>query len=88
MTIREAANALREKRVSPVELAGAAISRIERLDSKLHAFITVTAEYAMMRARQAEADETREGADKAFKAVVSSKPAASRSHPSGKRGSS
>jgi aspartyl-tRNA(Asn)/glutamyl-tRNA(Gln) amidotransferase subunit A len=56
VTIREAANALREKRVSPVELAGAAISRIERLDSKLHAFITVTAEYAMMRARQAEAE--------------------------------
>lgn len=56
MTIREAANALREKRVSPVELTGAAISRIERLNSKLHAFITVTAEYAMTRARQAEAE--------------------------------
>jgi aspartyl-tRNA(Asn)/glutamyl-tRNA(Gln) amidotransferase subunit A len=56
VTIREAANALREKRVSPVELAGAAISRIERLNSKLHAFITVTAEYAMIRARQAESE--------------------------------
>jgi aspartyl-tRNA(Asn)/glutamyl-tRNA(Gln) amidotransferase subunit A len=56
VTIREAANALREKRVSPVELAGAAISRIERLNSKVHAFITVTAEYAMIRARQAESE--------------------------------
>jgi aspartyl-tRNA(Asn)/glutamyl-tRNA(Gln) amidotransferase subunit A len=56
VTIREAANALREKRVSPVELTGAAISRIERLNSKLHAFITVTAEYAMARARKAESE--------------------------------
>jgi aspartyl-tRNA(Asn)/glutamyl-tRNA(Gln) amidotransferase subunit A len=56
VTIREAANALREKRVSPVELASAAISRIDRLNAKLRAFITVTAEYAMMRARQAETE--------------------------------
>lgn len=56
MTIREAANALREKRVSPVELTTAAISRIDRLNSKLHAFITITAEYAMIRARQAESE--------------------------------
>lgn len=56
MTIREAANALREKRISPVELTTAAISRIDRLNAKLRAFITVTAEYAMIRARQAESE--------------------------------
>ena len=56
MTIREAASAIRDKRVSPVELAGAAISRIGRLDSTLRAFITVTADYAMMRARLAETE--------------------------------
>jgi aspartyl-tRNA(Asn)/glutamyl-tRNA(Gln) amidotransferase subunit A len=56
VTIREAADAIRDKRVSPVELAGAAISRIGRLDSTLRAFITVTADYAMTRARQAETE--------------------------------
>ncbi len=54
MTIREAAQALREKRISPVELTETAIARIERLDSTLHAFITVTADHARRRARQAE----------------------------------
>jgi len=56
VTIREAAFALREKRVSPVELAAMAIARIDRLNSSLSAFITITADYAMMRARQAETE--------------------------------
>ena len=56
MTIREAADAVREKRVSPVELATAALSRVERLNPSLNAFITVTADYAMERARAAEAE--------------------------------
>ncbi len=56
MTIREAARALREKRVSPVELIAKAIARVDRLNSSLCAFITITADYAMMRARQAETE--------------------------------
>jgi aspartyl-tRNA(Asn)/glutamyl-tRNA(Gln) amidotransferase subunit A len=56
VTIGEAASAVRDKRVSPVELVTAAISRIGRLDSTLRAFITVTADYAMMRASQAETE--------------------------------
>jgi aspartyl-tRNA(Asn)/glutamyl-tRNA(Gln) amidotransferase subunit A len=56
VTICEAADALRSKRVSPVELTSAAISRIDRLNSTLRAFITVTAEYAMLRAREAESE--------------------------------
>jgi hypothetical protein len=39
-------------------------------------------------AREAEADETESGADGAFKKVVSPKPAAGRSRPSGKQSSS
>jgi len=39
-------------------------------------------------ARKAEVDETEEGADRAFKKVVSSKPTASRPRPSGKQASS
>ena len=56
MTIREAAAAIRDKRASPVELATAAISRIDRLNPTLRTFITVTAEYALQRARQAETE--------------------------------
>jgi aspartyl-tRNA(Asn)/glutamyl-tRNA(Gln) amidotransferase subunit A len=56
VTIREAADALREKRLSPVELTSSAIARINRLNPSLRAFITITADYAMMRARQAETE--------------------------------
>ena len=56
MTIREAADALRARRVSAVELAAAANARISRLNSKLNAFITVTAEHAGEEARQADAE--------------------------------
>jgi aspartyl-tRNA(Asn)/glutamyl-tRNA(Gln) amidotransferase subunit A len=56
VTIREAARALREKRVSPVELTAKALARIDRLNSSLAAFITITADYATMRARQAETE--------------------------------
>ena len=56
MTIREAADALRARRVSAVELAAAAHARISRLNSRLNAFITVTAEQAREEARQADAE--------------------------------
>jgi aspartyl-tRNA(Asn)/glutamyl-tRNA(Gln) amidotransferase subunit A len=63
VTIGEAAAALREKRVSPVELTSTAIARINRLNPSLQAFITITADYAMRRARQAE-DELGSGRDR------------------------
>ena len=56
MTIREAASALRERRLSSVELARHALERIERLNPKLNAFITLTAESALERARLADAE--------------------------------
>jgi aspartyl-tRNA(Asn)/glutamyl-tRNA(Gln) amidotransferase subunit A len=56
VTIREAADALRARRVSAVELAAGASARIVRLNSKLNAFITVTAEQALEEARQADAE--------------------------------
>jgi aspartyl-tRNA(Asn)/glutamyl-tRNA(Gln) amidotransferase subunit A len=52
--IRAAAESLRARRVSAVELATAAINRIERQDGRLRAFITITAEQAMEEARQAD----------------------------------
>ncbi|MGD0499194.1 MAG: amidase [Bryobacteraceae bacterium] len=56
MTIREAAESLRRRQVSSEELAAAAIARIERLNPALNAFITVTAEEALRRARQADSE--------------------------------
>ena len=56
MTIREAAGALRARRVSAVELAAAATARIGRLNSQFNAFITVTGKQAREEARQADAE--------------------------------
>ena len=56
MTIVEAATALRRHRVSSTELTTAAIERIGRLNSTLHAFITVTTEAALRRAWLADSE--------------------------------
>jgi len=60
LTISEAAELLRRKEISPVELATACLDRIERLNPVLNAFITVTHESAMVEARAAE-DEIQRG---------------------------
>ena len=54
MRIGEAAAGLRARRFSAVDLATAAISRIDRLNPTMRAFITVTAEQALEQARQAD----------------------------------
>ena len=56
MTIREAAESLRRRQISAVELTTAALSRIERSNPTLRAFITVTAERALQQARQADSE--------------------------------
>jgi aspartyl-tRNA(Asn)/glutamyl-tRNA(Gln) amidotransferase subunit A len=56
VTIREAAEGLRQRRFSAVELTSATLGRIERFNSSLQAFITVTAEQALQQARQADAE--------------------------------
>jgi aspartyl-tRNA(Asn)/glutamyl-tRNA(Gln) amidotransferase subunit A len=60
LSISEAAELLRQKKISPVDLANACLDRIERLNPLLNAFITVTRESAMAQARLAE-DEIRRG---------------------------
>lgn len=60
ISITEAAELLRQKKVSPVDLATACLDRIERLNPVLNAFITVTHESAMAQARVAE-DEIQRG---------------------------
>jgi aspartyl-tRNA(Asn)/glutamyl-tRNA(Gln) amidotransferase subunit A len=56
LSLGEASELVREKKVSPVELVRACLARIDRLDPKLNAFITVTAESALAEARAAEAE--------------------------------
>src|SRR5580704_16121715 len=56
MGIREIAELFRKGSLSPVELTTDCLARIERLNPKLNAFISVTAESALAAARQAEAE--------------------------------
>lgn len=53
-TISELSPLIRDRKLSPVELTQACIGQCERLDPTLHAFITMTPEYALQRAREAE----------------------------------
>jgi len=56
LTINEAAHFLREKKISPVHLTQVCLDRIQRLNPKLNAFITVTADSALAQAHEAEAE--------------------------------
>jgi amidase len=50
-----AARAIQTKQVSSVELTKLMLDRIQRLDPKIHAIVTVTADEALRRAREADA---------------------------------
>ena len=65
------AEQIRKKKISPVELVNAHLAQIERLNSKLNAFVQVDAERARQSAKDAESsrDEPR-----------AARPAARRSH--------
>lgn len=54
MTMQEAADRIRRRQLSPVELTKACLARIERLNPILNCFITVTADTALAQARTAE----------------------------------
>jgi aspartyl-tRNA(Asn)/glutamyl-tRNA(Gln) amidotransferase subunit A len=56
LTLIKAAEQIRDRRLSPLELTRECLARIERLDPLLNAFITVTADSALDQARQAEAE--------------------------------
>jgi aspartyl-tRNA(Asn)/glutamyl-tRNA(Gln) amidotransferase subunit A len=59
LELAEASQAIQRKEVSPVELTGACLERIEQLNPRLNAFITVTAESALDQARKAEVEIAR-----------------------------
>jgi aspartyl-tRNA(Asn)/glutamyl-tRNA(Gln) amidotransferase subunit A len=54
LSIEQAGRLLRKREISPVELVDAALERIERLNPKLNAFLTIVAESARREARMAE----------------------------------
>src|SRR5437773_50341 len=53
-SIEEVARLFRKSKLSPVELTQLMLERVERLNPKLNAYITVPAEFALEQARQAE----------------------------------
>jgi aspartyl-tRNA(Asn)/glutamyl-tRNA(Gln) amidotransferase subunit A len=55
MPATDLARAIRERRLSPVELVEAVLARIDRLNARLRAYLTVTDAQARQAARQAEA---------------------------------
>ncbi|WP_369216533.1 amidase [Streptomyces flavofungini] len=54
LTLTEASDAIRERRLSPVELVDAVLDRVERTEPRLHAYAAVTADRARHAAREAE----------------------------------
>ncbi|MDQ0393350.1 amidase [Labrys monachus] len=56
LTMREASQAIRSRRLSPVELVEACLARITAVDDRIGSYILVTAEQARLAAREAEAD--------------------------------
>jgi len=54
LSLTEASNLTRRRKVSPVQLTDACLARIEQLNPRLNAFITVTHDLALEQARAAE----------------------------------
>jgi aspartyl-tRNA(Asn)/glutamyl-tRNA(Gln) amidotransferase subunit A len=59
LSLWDAGESVRTRKVSPVELANACLARIERLNPELNAFITVTGDQALADARTAESEIAR-----------------------------
>ena len=56
LTIDEAGRRIRSKQLSSLDLTRAYLTRIERLNPRLNAFITVTSDQALSRARELDAE--------------------------------
>src|SRR5579884_2064944 len=54
LSLLEAAEQIRTRKLSPVELTRECLANIERLNPTLNAFITVTADLALAQAKRAE----------------------------------
>lgn len=56
LSIAEAAALMRKRQLSPVELTQAILNRIDQIEPKVHAFITVARDEALQAAKSAEAE--------------------------------
>ncbi len=56
LSLRDAATRIRRKQMSPVELTQAVLARIDAVEPRVHAFITLARESALEAARAAEAE--------------------------------
>ncbi|MFZ2098739.1 MAG: amidase [Anaerolineales bacterium] len=54
LTLHEAADLLKKKEISPVQLTRSHLEHIQQVDQRLNSFITLTPELALQQARQAE----------------------------------
>ena len=59
LTLQRAAALVRSRKVSPVELTEACLRRIDALNPKVNAYITITRERAMAQAKDMEAEQMR-----------------------------
>lgn len=59
LSIKEAADLIRRKKLSPVELVRAVLARIDKIEPKIHAFVTLMAEEGLAAARSAEREIAR-----------------------------
>src|SRR5467141_3772597 len=55
-SVEEIGRLFRKRKLSPIELTKLMLARIERLNPKLNAYITVTAELALAQAKKAESE--------------------------------
>ena len=56
LSISELSELIRARKISPVEITRTTLDRIEKLNPKLNAYITVTTDAAMKSAKEAEAE--------------------------------
>jgi len=56
LTIHEAASLIKGNEISPVELTQAHLERIEKLNERVNAYLTITPELGLQQARQAETE--------------------------------
>src|SRR5258708_39694753 len=53
LSLTEAAELIRQRKISPLELTRACLDRVEQIDGRLNSFVTLTAEAALRQAQQA-----------------------------------
>jgi aspartyl-tRNA(Asn)/glutamyl-tRNA(Gln) amidotransferase subunit A len=56
LTIKQASDLVRSRRISPVDLVNACLARVDKYQATINAYITITKDQALTEAREAEAE--------------------------------